>query len=201
MELLVKVKKQGALQEREYTNRQTGVAERFATIPSCCNAAAFHKEKNPPKSDADGRVFCALSGIKHWECLYICVKRENQALKHKAFTLWAVLIVVIVNQYISVEKCFSHLLMIYAKRSSLAMSLSVTAHAPRNCLNSSGSSGKLSQSIALSWALALVACLPPDVMARSALLDFYINPSSATMRFIFLNSSAFNCIAVIYFHY
>lgn len=32
MELLVKVKKQGALQEHEYKNKQ-GVVERFATMP------------------------------------------------------------------------------------------------------------------------------------------------------------------------
>ena len=91
----------------------------------------------------------------------------------------------------------AHLLMIYAKRSSLAMSSSVTCPMPRNFLNSSGSSGKLFQSIAVSWTLALDACLLPDVIARSAFIAFSINPSSVTMIFSSLNSSAFNCIAVI----
>ena len=45
MELLVKVKKQGALQEREYTNRQTGVAERFATMPFLLQRGSFSQRK------------------------------------------------------------------------------------------------------------------------------------------------------------
>lgn len=33
MELIVRIQEQGSLQEREYQNRQTGVTEKFASMP------------------------------------------------------------------------------------------------------------------------------------------------------------------------
>ncbi len=33
MEIIVRIQEQGALQEREYTNRQTGATEKFASMP------------------------------------------------------------------------------------------------------------------------------------------------------------------------
>ncbi len=102
-----------------------------------------------------------------------------------------------IDQYIGIQKDFFHFPMIYAKRSSLAMSSLVMCPIPRNCKNSSGSSGNASQSMALSTAFALERRLRGLVIRRRALMAFSIMFSSVIMIFNSRNNSAFICIAVI----
>ncbi len=106
-------------------------------------------------------------------------------------------VVVKVNEYVSIQKDVFHFPIIYAKRSSLARSSLVICPIPRNCINSSGSSGRLFQSIAESLVFTLVVRLCVVVMRRRALMAFSIMPSSVTMTSNSRNNSAFNCSVVI----
>ena len=40
MEIICRIQEQGALQEREYTNQQTGTTEKFATMPFVLQSGA-----------------------------------------------------------------------------------------------------------------------------------------------------------------
>ena len=106
-------------------------------------------------------------------------------------------IVEVINQNVGIQEHVFHLPMIYANRSSLFMSSWVTCPMPRNCTNSSGSSGRLSQSIVFPAALAFVMRTRGEVIRRSALTAFSIILSFPTMMFSWWNNSTFNCVVVI----